>query len=210
MACSDKNTDVVENDVYIVGSYSGLLAGNYDGLQSVYEVGKHGDFGLGCYDALDGELILLDGAFYQATADGTVRIANDDQSVPYAALVFFDEDTVLAPESDEIFDPASLEVAVRTLSNKRNLAFKITGTFQNITLRAPRKQVKPYPPLEEAIIDQSVWEFENLTGTMVGFVDLDNTSNENNWHFHFISDDKQYAGHILDFAIEHPVIAKSK
>ena len=49
-----------------------LMAGVYDGNLTFQELARHGDFGLGTLDALDGEMIALDGVFYQARADGRV------------------------------------------------------------------------------------------------------------------------------------------
>ncbi|MCA1738575.1 MAG: acetolactate decarboxylase, partial [Actinobacteria bacterium] len=39
-----------------------MLDGNYDGELTFAELGARGDFGLGTFDALDGEMIGLDGA----------------------------------------------------------------------------------------------------------------------------------------------------
>jgi len=42
-----------------------LMAGVYDGDLTFQALARHGDFGLGTFEALDGEMIALDGAFYQ-------------------------------------------------------------------------------------------------------------------------------------------------
>jgi len=41
-----------------------LLEGEYDGDISFAELEERGDFGLGTLEALDGEMIALDGGFY--------------------------------------------------------------------------------------------------------------------------------------------------
>jgi acetolactate decarboxylase len=38
-----------------------LLAGVYDGNVTIRELLRHGDFGLGTFNALDGEMLVLDG-----------------------------------------------------------------------------------------------------------------------------------------------------
>ena len=56
-----------------VSILSALLARRFDGLMACRELLKHGDFGIGTYDRMDGEMILVDGAFYQGRAGGAMR-----------------------------------------------------------------------------------------------------------------------------------------
>ncbi len=50
--------------VYQTSLMSALLGGVYDGEMTVRELLRHGDFGLGTFNALDGEMVVLDGACY--------------------------------------------------------------------------------------------------------------------------------------------------
>lgn len=52
---------------------SALLEGVYDGDLTFAELAKHGDFGLGTFNALDGEMVAFDGEFLQITADGRLH-----------------------------------------------------------------------------------------------------------------------------------------
>ena len=72
--------------------------------------------------------------------------------------------------------------------------------------RLPR-QTPPYKPLAEVVNGQSVFEFVNLTGTLVGFrtPDFMRGLNVPGWHLHFLSDDGEHGGHVLDLRLE-PVI----
>ena len=56
------------------------------------ELKKHGDFGIGTFDALDGEMIVLDGVVYQAKADGHIYQAADNLTTPFATVTYFDSD----------------------------------------------------------------------------------------------------------------------
>ena len=58
--------------LYQVSTIDALMQGAYEGVQPVSEIRKHGDFGIGTFDALDGEMIVLDGTVYQAKADGKI------------------------------------------------------------------------------------------------------------------------------------------
>ncbi len=42
-----------------------LMIGRYDGVMPIPELLRHGDFGVGTLDHLDGEMIILDGRAYQ-------------------------------------------------------------------------------------------------------------------------------------------------
>ena len=66
-----------------------LMAGVYDGDLTFQALARHGDFGLGTFDALDGEMIALDGTFYQIKADGRVSPVAGAMKTPFAAVTFF-------------------------------------------------------------------------------------------------------------------------
>ena len=59
-----------------------LLDGIYDGEMTIGELLGKGNFGIGTFDALDGEMIILDGVCYQLRGDGTATIADLDQERP--------------------------------------------------------------------------------------------------------------------------------
>ena len=50
-----------------------LSAGAYDGDLPAGELRRHGDFGLGSFNALDGEMIVLDRQVWQVPASGRPR-----------------------------------------------------------------------------------------------------------------------------------------
>jgi acetolactate decarboxylase len=50
-----------------------LLDGAYEGDVSFGQLAEHGDLGLGTLNALDGEMIALDGRFYRADVDGGIK-----------------------------------------------------------------------------------------------------------------------------------------
>ena len=64
------------HDIFQVSVMSALLDGVYDGEMTIGELLTHGDFGLGTFDALDGELLVLDGEAHQLHADGGARRAD--------------------------------------------------------------------------------------------------------------------------------------
>ena len=77
------------HDIFQVSVMSALLDGVYDGEMTIGEVLTHGDFGLGTFDALDGELLVLDGVAHQLRADGGVQLADPRIRTPFAVITTF-------------------------------------------------------------------------------------------------------------------------
>ncbi len=50
-----------------------LLDGIYDGVISFEELKERGDFGIGTFDQLDGEMIAFDNEFYHLRSDGSAE-----------------------------------------------------------------------------------------------------------------------------------------
>ena len=64
-----------------------LMAGNMAGTITLADLLKHGSTGIGTFDGLDGEVIILDGEVYQAVSDGTVNHVTDSQAkMPFASV----------------------------------------------------------------------------------------------------------------------------
>jgi len=75
--------------LYAYSTIDALLAGAYDGDLTVRELSARGDFGLGTYNHLDGELLALGGVYYHVRADGSVTVADPADKVPLAYVVPF-------------------------------------------------------------------------------------------------------------------------
>jgi acetolactate decarboxylase len=181
-----------------------LAAGDYGGGEPLSEVRKSGDFGLGTFDRLDGEMILLDGDFYQVKADASVHRRGGDDSTPFATVTFFDKDGAFTDvsaaslsELDQWFD--------RQLPNAQlPIAIRLQGRFDELTLRSAPPQKPPYRPLANVIDQQVTWQRRNVPGTLVGFrcPKWMGTLNVAGYHWHFLSDDRTIGGHVLDCRVK--------
>ena len=80
--------------LFQVSTINVLMNGSYEGAMSIGELKRHGDLGIGTFDALDGEMICLDGAFYQIKADGIAYPAPDSLTTPFAVITPFDGNDV--------------------------------------------------------------------------------------------------------------------
>ena len=74
--------------------------------------------------------------------------------------------------------------------------------------RSVHAQEKPYPPISEAVKEQSEFDLNNLKGTIAGYwlpLYIGGMS-QSGFHFHFISADKKSGGHVLECKTKNIVI----
>jgi len=193
------NTDLL----YQKSIINTLLAGVYDGETTFGELKQYGDFGIGTFNELDGEMVGFDGSFYQIKADGKVYPVPDSMTTPFASVTFFESDQVITL-SDSILYP-DLCVYIDSLLPTLNLpyAVRIDGTFRSLKARSVPQQSKPYIPLVEVVEKQPVFSFENEKGSLIGFrlPEFLKDVNVPGYHFHFITEDKTRGGHLLDCVV---------
>jgi len=189
--------------LYQVSTIDAVMQGVFEGVLPVGDLKKHGDFGIGTFHALDGEMTVLDGVVYQIKANGQVYEVPDSETTPFASVTYFKGDhtaTTDIPMNSSVFT-STMEKQLPT----RNMiyAVKIHGTFPTMKVRAPPEQQEPYPTLPEALKNQSVYTYSDTTGTILGFYTpvFFKGVNVPGYHLHYLSDDRTTGGHILDFII---------
>jgi len=190
------------HEVFQVATISALLERVYDGRTTVGELAKHGDFGLGTFNALDGEMTVVDGVFYQCRSDGRAYIAEPSAETPFSVVMRFDPTVAIA--IDEAMDYAALSHALDNAVPSRNIfyAVRVDGVFDRVKVRAVPRQEKPYRPISEIVHDQPVFEHTDIEGSFVGFRFPDYTVGLNapGYHLHFVSADRSVGGHVLEFS----------
>ena len=178
-----------------------LLEGAYDGDVTFAELGEHGDLGLGTLNALDGEMIALDGRFYRADIEGRAAEIASEALTPFAVVVPFAPTVELSPDAP--LDQAALLAALdRALpEDTAASALRVDGEFELVRTRSVPRQHRPYKPLTEVVAEQHVFELQKVRGTLVGFrfPEYSGTVEISGFHLHFISDDRRRGGHVLDF-----------
>jgi acetolactate decarboxylase len=196
--------------LYQVSTIDALMQGVFDGIQPVGELKQHGDFGIGTFDALDGEMIVLDGTVYQAKADGHIYRTMDSLTIPFATVTYFDSDLTVITS-----DPMNLTTFVTAMADQlptRNMiyAVRMHGTFPYVKVRSIPAQERPYPTLTVAAGNQSVYTYTDTTGTVVGFYTPSFFTGLNvaGYHLHYLSDDLRCGGHILDFTVPADAIVE--
>ena len=203
VSCGCTTTKNNTNTITQTSTIDALLAGSYDGNISCGEILEYGDFGLGTFDRLDGEMIALDGVIYQVKIDGNVYKPNKKMTTPFAAVCKFEPDKKFLLETKADYKKTK-EIIDKIASNKNMFyAIKIKGEFSKMKVRSVPAQNKPYRPLAQVAKEQAVFELENIDGTIVGFKcpAFVKGLNVPGYHLHFISDDFKKGGHILDFTL---------
>jgi acetolactate decarboxylase len=181
------------------------MQGVYDGTMTFKNLSAYGDFGLGTVEALDGEMIELDGQFYQVKSDGAAYHLNDSMKTPFAEVTFFKPDETITLNGSANFTQLNNRLDGKLASLNLFYAIRIDGTFDYVKTRSVPIQTKPYPPLSEAVKGQKIFEIHNVTGTIVGFrcPDFVNGMNVPRYHMHFITADRSTGGHLMDFHLEN-------
>ncbi len=194
--------------LYQYSTIDGLLAGLYDGEMTVGEIAAHGDFGLGTFNDLDGEMIVIDGIVYQARGGGTTQTAPAQTLVPFVSVTFFDANKTAPLPSG--FNLAALEAYLDQLAPNQNVyqAIRVDGVFKHLKLRTPPKQSKPYAPLAQVIAQQDVFELKDVAGTLVGIRTPQYLASLNvaGYHFHFITADRATGGHVFEITADSGTI----
>jgi acetolactate decarboxylase len=201
--CSHLQED--KDILFQTSTINALLEGVYYGEITFKELKQHGNFGIGTFNGLDGEMIGLKGKFYQIKADGVAYPANDSIRTPFAVVTFFESDrTALI---DKAVDYNQLKQYLDNLLPTKNIfyAIKIEGVFRYIKTRSVPKQNRPYPPLVEVVKNQPTFEFHNVEGSIVGFLCPDYVKGINvpGYHLHFITRDKKAGGHLLECQMQN-------
>ncbi|NSL85962.1 acetolactate decarboxylase [Chitinophaga sp. Mgbs1] len=198
---SAQRTEQRSGTLFQAGVASAFIGGLYDACYSYKELRRHGDFGLGAPDKLDGELVILDGKFYETRSSGKTFPAADTGSTSLAFINFFHADKkIVLPQA------MSRTVLYRyldsLLENPNGIyAIRIQGSFDTVRTRAFPPPEHPYRPLAGMLDQQHFFSFKHISGNLVGYrlpLYLEALS-IHGYHFHFLSADKQSGGHIIDF-----------
>jgi acetolactate decarboxylase len=159
----------LHHTLFQTSTVDALLEGRYEGDVTFAELGDRGDFGLGTFDALDGEMICLDGSFYQIKADGRAYSVDGKTKTPFAVVTVFEPDT-----SQTLSEPVDFEALCDHLdrvigSGAACSAIRVDGRFDYVRTRSVPRQRKPYPPLAEVVQNQPTFELRDVSGSLVGF-----------------------------------------
>ena len=189
-------------ELYQTSLMNALTQGVYEGTTTYGALREHGDFGLGTFNELDGEMVAFDGEFYQLRSDGSARLVDPEQKTPFAVVTFFQPDTVR--EIHSAITRPELQHLIEELT-EANLfhAIKVSGDFSSVTTRTVGRQKRPYPKLTEAAHEQQTKDFQQVKGTLAGFRSPRYAEGIGvpGFHLHFLRADHQAGGHALEYVL---------
>ena len=187
------------HEVFQTSTFAALLDGKLEGDVSFSELAGHGNLGLGTFDAVDGEMLCVDGEFFRCDVEGKAHPVEPERKTPFACLVAFEP-----RHSFELTDPITWKELMAELDYRLGApdqvhALRLDGRFASVHARSVEGVSKPYPPMTEIVKAQHVFDFEEVTGTMVGFrfPDFATGLNVPGYHLHFITADRKRGGHVL-------------
>ncbi len=190
------------NEFYHYSLWAALVNKIYDGNLTIKEAKAHGDIGLGSYNGVDGELIMIDGILYQVPSSGEVKLPNDTMLIPYLNATFFDKEFSFDINDRVSYDSLRKKIERHFPSRNFFYAFKIHGEFDSLKLGSLQRQERPYQQgLDSLLPKRPTFNHKNISGIMVGFYcpDFIGDINVTGFHLHFLSDDKKVGGHVMEF-----------
>ena len=189
---------VTYHTLYQVSTSTALVEGIYQGAVRIGTLREHGDLGLGTFENLDGEMVVVDGHFFQVCGDGSVRECDDDDLSPFAVVTRFAPDIeATLPQCPDLSRLTSRFDGLRS-SDNLFFALRVDGHFDYVHTRAVCRTEEGVPLVQAAAV-QPEFEFRDISGTLVGFwtPEYARTFNVPGYHFHFMSSDRKSGGHLL-------------
>lgn len=183
--------------IYQISTSAALVEGVHSGAISSSTLLEHGDFGLGTFNGLDGEMIILDGEIYQAW--GNARRRSDNFPVPFASVTHYCEQEVF--QIREIASLGNMELACDRHRPSENLFYvlRLDGVFETMHARAVHP-TEGGAKLLDAAKSQLEFHYQNVEGTLVCLWSPRYSSSFSipGYHFHFLSKDRTKGGHVLN------------
>lgn len=188
-----------EVPIYISAPINALVEGLYEEDTLISDIKKRGNFGIGTFNNLDGEMVMLGGEVFQLLANGKVKIVDDSMQTPFSCVTFFKADAGEEVRGEYDYQQFN-ELLDKCIPSKNMLySIRIVGLFKYVRTRSVPKQDN-YRPLVEVAKEQPEFVYKDIRGTMVGFYNPSFISSVNvpGYHFHFLSEDFQRGGYLLE------------
>lgn len=192
-------------DADMIYHYSVLKAldnGVLEGDLKIEDLKKYGNFGLGTFNKMDGEMIVYDSKVYRISQDGNVGEPPGETLIPYTVVSFFNVDDTLKLDGDIDYTALKNFVDRRIPSKNTFYAFLIQGEFDYIKCGGASIQNPPYnQSLQEMLATRPIYEKSNIKGVLVGFwcPEFIGDINTQGFHLHFLASDHSTGGHLIDF-----------
>lgn len=188
-----------DDHVHQVGTYDYLTQPDFAGLAPLSTAIDGRTLGLGSFDDLDGEFVLVAGTPYRVSTDGTPTVVDPSISTPFAQAVDFRADASgpVAPGTT----CANLAPVITELAGTSDgiIAVRVRGTFSNLLTRSVPRQPVPYPSLAQVVAGQTEFPLGEQRAVLVGFWQGDDMKGigQPGLHLHGVTADRAAGGHVL-------------
>ncbi len=184
--------------LFQVSTSRSLVAGKYGGVITCEKLLEHGDFGLGTFAGLNGEMIVVDGHIFRIEGSGRISEASPQDEAPFATVTRFDPTVDQTMEATDSIDDLKAHLDTFRRSDNLFYAFRIDGPFRHVRTRAVCPP-KPGATLLDAAKAQNEFEFTGSRGTLVGIYSpsFSGAVSVPGYHMHYLSDDRTEGGHLL-------------
>ena len=206
----------MSSKMYQVSTLQALALGYTRAVITIEELVKHGNTGLGTFENVDGEMILMDGKCFRAMEDGTVVEEGKDTGVPFCAIADLNKkrtfDISDVPNMDALRELLTLKIEEDFGLNSMHVV-RIDGIFGKIDARSEAPFRSQNVTLQTILSkNQRAFVFENIRGSLVGvyFPDYMDGINMPGWHLHFISEDRSKGGHVFDMSLQEGTVYLDK
>ena len=190
--------------MYQVSTLNALLLGYTRKVVSEQELLENGDTGLGTFENVDGEMIVVDGHCYRAADDGTVTEMPPEKGVPFASVSF-----LIGSQKFELDSVENIDALKALLNLKIEEGFglnsmhmvRIDGFFEMVDARSENGLKSQHVELKDILnLNQKSFTFSNVSGSLVCLYYPDYMAGINaaGWHFHFVSEDRSKGGHVFN------------
>jgi len=193
--------------MYQVSTLQALMLGYSRSVVTVSELLEYGNTGLGTFEDVDGEMIVIDGMCYRATEDGTVVAAEMDKGVPFSVVCDLQGSSTFEVEAFQGIDALKSQLDIMVDEgfglNSMHVA-RIDGEFSFVDARSESAYRSMHVTLKEVLGQtQKAFCFKDVKGSLicVYFPDYMDGINAAGWHLHFVSDDRKFGGHVFDVSM---------
>ena len=192
---------------YQISTLQALALGFSKSVTTVGELLHHGDFGLGTFEDVDGEMIVLDGRCYRAKSNGDVLTAEEEKGVPFASVCHFQPQRSEEIKKTETIEQLKQWMTLRIEEDfglNSMYAVRIDGEFSKVDARSESGTKAHHITLKEALsVTQKAFVYENIRGSLVCvyYPDYMDGINAAGWHLHFLSEDQKHGGHVFDISL---------
>jgi len=194
--------------IFQYSTKNGLITNDYIGTLDVKTIKQNGDFGLGTYNMVNGEMVIYDGNVYQVTTQNKINNMSDEVLSPFVVTKFFQSDTVFSIDGNISLDSLKSILTKNIKKPSLPIAVKIKAKFLHLQSRSVDKAENLSTTLDEIVAKQTIFNFDNVEGKIIGFwyPNYFDGVNFPDFHLHVLLNDLSGGGHLLDCVIENPVV----